>query len=363
MGAARLGVALGCHSSRIHGAGGRQGLEPAAAWYRVVKWEAIATKQVAAETGLGSMRSWGWALFGAVDPDKVATACVYLWSRDQSLCDAPATAGAFNTSLVEGQIILPPGVTCTFAGGHVPTPAIDALAAVMHSRHEALSAVFARVALRSAADVPLSQVLAAEQATIDRRFHGNRRAYLEALSRSHATLGVARGIIRDELRRHAIAANLAASGGGSMLEWTADREARAVDTAICLHDDLPGGGGFPRTDAREVGVVPVPAKIPYLFGDRVAPAAPSTPTVTSGGAGIVVLSWSYGSEPDLAGYRVYRSTTSGGPSEPVGPFLDRTTLVDTTLTSGTRSYYVIRAFDTSGNASLPSAEISAAPSS
>src|SRR5262249_30810366 len=157
-------------------------------------WEAIATKQVATETGLGSIWSWGWALFGAVDPDKVATACVYLWSRDQSLCNAPDIAGSFNTSLVEGQIVLPPGVSCTFSGGHVPTADVDALAAVTHNRDAALSAVFGRIALRSAAKVPLGAVLATERGTIDRRFHGSRRAYLEALTRSHATLGVARAL-------------------------------------------------------------------------------------------------------------------------------------------------------------------------
>src|SRR6185437_8688556 len=100
---------------------------------------------------------------------------------------------------------------------------------------------------------------------------------------------------------------------------------------------------FPRTDAREVGVVPVLARIPYLFGDHTAPAAPSTPAISSGGKGIVVLNWTYGSEADLAGYQVYRSGTPGGPYEPVGPFLDRPVLFDTTAPSGPAAYYVVRA--------------------
>lgn len=88
------------------------------------------------------------------------------------------------------------------------------------------------------------------------------------------------------------------------LEWTADREARAVDTAICAGDILPGDGGFPRTDARELGVVPLLARLPYLFADRSAPAAPTGVTIAPGGAGVWRLVWSPGSEPDLAGYRV-----------------------------------------------------------
>jgi hypothetical protein len=356
----KLGIALGFHSARVAGIGGRQGLEPVEAWLRVVKWQAIATAQVAKEAGLGSIWSWGWALFGAQDPDKLVTACVYLWARDPKLCDAPAKAGpAFNASRTEGQIALPPGATCTLDHGTVATADVDGLAAVVRDRHEALSAAFARAVLQSAATVPDAAVSTAEQAAVA-RFRGKRRGYLEALTRSHATLAVARGVIADELRRRAIAQKLASSGGGeTTLQWSAEREASAVATAICLHDDLPGGGDFPVSEDREVGVVPVLARLRFLFGDRTAPAQPSTPGAVSGGAGIVALSWSYGAEPDLAGYRVYRSTTSGGPYQPVGPFLDRPSFVDPTVPRGTRAYYVVRAFDTSGNAGAPSAEVSA----
>jgi hypothetical protein len=355
----RLGIALGFHSSRTPGVGGRQGLEPATTWLRVIKWQTLATQQVAVETGLGSIWSWGWALFGAHDPDKVVSACTYLWARSASICDAPAMAGAgFNASRPEGQIVLPESVSCSFAAGHVRTADVDGLAAVIHDPHGALSAVFSRVSLRSAAAISPDQVLAAERETIERSFAGNRRAYLEALTRSHATLEVARAVIRDELRRRSIAEKLAGSSGPTMLEWTAEREARAVDTAICLHDDIPGRGGFPSTDAREVGVVPVLARLPYLFADREAPESPIALVAAPGGVGLVRLTWAYGTEADLAGYRVYRADTSGGPYTAVGPFLDRATLVDKQA-RGTTSYYVVRAVDTSGNLSEPTAEISA----
>jgi hypothetical protein len=93
----------------------------------------------------------------------------------------------------------------------------------------------------------------------------------------------------------------------------------APATAICLEDELPGTGDFPISEDREVDVVPVVQKLPFLFSDRTAPAAPSTPMVTD--AGSVTLNWSYDSEPDLAGYRVYRSSSSGGGYQPIGPFL------------------------------------------
>ncbi len=357
----KLGIALGFHSARVAGIGGRQGLQPVEAWLRVVKWEALATAQVAKETGLGSIWSWGWALFGAEDPDKVVTACVYLWARDPSLCDARTRAGpAFNASRDEGQIVLPAGVACTFDGGSVKTAALDALAPVTHSRRGALSAVFGRAVLQSAASVEDQAVLDVEDSAIARIFHGKRRGYLEALTRSHASLDAARDVIRDELRRRALAAKLAASGAGQgTLQWTAEHEANAVSTAICLRDELPGSGDFPVSENREVGVVPVLAKLPFLFSDRTAPAAPSTPAITAGGAGILALGWTYGAEPDLAGYRVYRSSSSGGPYQPIGPFLDRPAFIDTTSPRGAAAYYVVRSFDTSGNVSAPSAEVAA----
>jgi hypothetical protein len=354
----KLGIALGFHSALTLGIGGRQGLEPVEAWLRVVKWEAIATAQVAKETGLASIWSWGWALFGATDPDKLVTACVYLWARDPSLCDAPGKEGpAFNTSRTEGQIVLPAGATCTFGGGTVKTVDLDALAAVTRNRRSALSVVFARNVLQAAGAVPEQDVLKVESNAIS-RFHGGRRGFLEALTRSHATLPAARALIRDELGRRALAAKLASSGEGA-LQWEAEHEASAADTAICLHDDLPGSGDFPISENREVGVVPVLQRLPFLFSDRTAPAAPSTPAATPVGPGIVSLSWSYGSEPDLAGYRVYRSATSGSGYQPIGPFLDRPAYVDATVPRGAAVYYVIRAVDTSGNVSASSGEVAA----
>src|SRR5439155_11497945 len=141
--------------------------------------------------------------------------------------------------------------------------------------------------------------------------------YLAAPARAHATVAVARDVIGDGLRWRAIAQKLAAAGSTeTTLQWTADREAQAVNTAICLHDFLPGDGDFPISENREVGVVPLLEKLPFLFADRTPPAAPS-PTVAPGATGSVVLTWSYGGEPDLAGYQVYRSATSGGPYQPV----------------------------------------------
>jgi hypothetical protein len=95
----RVGLALGFHSGR----GGRAGLS-ATRWFGVVKREALAARQVASELALDSVWSWGWARFAAMpkDPTKATAACVYLWARSPTLCNARAVAGrAFDSSRVQ----------------------------------------------------------------------------------------------------------------------------------------------------------------------------------------------------------------------------------------------------------------------
>lgn len=87
----RIGVALAFHS----GKGGRNSLS-ASRWFGVVKREALAARQVASELALDSVWSWGWARFAGMpkDPASETAACVYLWARDPSLCNAPKLAGS-----------------------------------------------------------------------------------------------------------------------------------------------------------------------------------------------------------------------------------------------------------------------------
>ncbi len=371
--AARLGIVLGFHSAPTPGIGGRQGLQPREEWLRVVKWEALAARQVAADDGLSSIWSWGWGTFGpeSADPDKAAAACIWLWTRDPSLCDGPAAGGpAFNTSVSEGQILLGDAY-CAFPGGYIAASAVEELEALTGDKHAALTALFARGALAEAVPISDEQVLEVERSAVARAFHGSIDAYARALARRKATVEVARGVIRDELRRRAIASMLANAGSTeTTLQWTDDVEAKAVDSAICRQDDLPGSGNFPVSNAREVGVVPLPALLRFLFADVTPPAPPATPAVATG-PGAISLSWAYGSEPDLAGYRVFRAAASGGPYARVSEtptytslgksLVSRPAFVDSTAPPGQTSYYIVRAVDTSGNVSPPSVEVSGVP--
>jgi len=91
------------------------------------------------------------------------------------------------------------------------------------------------------------------------------------------------------------------------------------------------------------------------------PAAPTGLSATAGDA-TVSLDWNDNSEPDLDGYNMYRSTTSGsGYSQINGSLLSSSNYTDNSVTNGTTYYYVVTAVDTDLNESAYSSEVSATP--
>lgn len=359
----RLGFMLGFQVAP--GAAGREGLQPREEWFRFVKWNAQAARQVALDERTSTIWSWGWGVFGpaSVDPDKPAAACVYLWTRDPALCDGPAAAGpGFNADRNEGLIVLPTGIQCAVPGGAVTSASVTALGALTRDPQMALTALFARAVLRTRVPVPQAEILRVEREVTDRVFDGSTRAYLRRLARRHATRAVARGVIADELRRQLIVQlPEAQTPEQPPLVWSANVESAAIDAATCLRDVMPGTGDFPRSDAREVGVVPLSAFLPFLFDDRTPPAAPQG-LVAAPGTASVTLDWVDARESDASGYVVYRAAAPGGPYVrlTLAP-LTRSNFVDATAPAGVPSYYVVRAVDTSRNKSDPSAEASATP--
>jgi hypothetical protein len=223
---ARLGLILGFHSKP--GTSGREGLQPLGAWLQFVKLNALAARQVADELDLGSIWSWGWGTFDAAgaDPDKPLAACAYLWTRDQSLCDAPARA-AFDTSLTDGQLILPEGIQCAFSAGMVPEAAVVRLAPFAGSRRAALSALVARRALRGARVRP-RDVTRAERSLVAARYGGSYARYRRVLAHRGLARADAVAILTDGLRARRLGARAVRA-----------RLAAAADSALCLRDELP----------------------------------------------------------------------------------------------------------------------------
>jgi hypothetical protein len=204
-------VALELQFQSVIGQGGREGLQPKEAWFRLVKWEALAAQQVARETKIDSVWSWGWATFSKAgeDPDKQAAACVWVWARDPSLCDGPKHGGEkFVASRTEGQLILPRGARCTFGDDarQIGRSEIARLAAVTGDSDLAASALLERVALRQEVASNPVDVLAAERGVVRALFGGSRQRYLAGLRRSRLTVLDARALIADRLARDAIEA-------------------------------------------------------------------------------------------------------------------------------------------------------------
>ncbi len=97
-------------------------------------------------------------------------------------------------------------------------------------------------------------------------------------------------------------------------------------------------------------------------GTDTTPPAPPTGLVATAGDGSVDLGWNANSEPDLAGYNVYRATGPGGPYTRLnGPLVLATSYSDAGVNNGTTYYYVVSAEDASGNESGDSNEVSATP--
>lgn len=92
----------------------------------------------------------------------------------------------------------------------------------------------------------------------------------------------------------------------------------------------------------------------------VPPSVPANLTATPN-ATSVRLQWSPNTEPDLAGYHIFRAETPGGPFSTLARNITATAFIDNTAQSGQTYYYAIRAVDRSLNRSNLSSVVVAAP--
>jgi hypothetical protein len=198
----KIGIFLGFHTNP--GQGGRENLKPASAWFNHIKLQVLAIKQVSRELPFATIWSWGWGEWSQADrdPDKPAAACVYLWTRDPSLCDGPPVAGpGFDRSLTKGQLNVPAGAQCTTPWGPLRSGELAGVARVTGDREIAYTSLFARLVLKSYVKVKRKELRAAERAIVRYRFGGSGASYRGALSRARASRSIALGVIADELRQ------------------------------------------------------------------------------------------------------------------------------------------------------------------
>lgn len=202
----RIALQLQFHSAP--GLGARAGLQ-SASWFEIVKLEGLAARQVATEFKLAGIWSWGWATYSVagVDPDKPAAACVWLWVRSARLCNAPKyVQPAFDTSLTEGQLLVPPAARCVLPNKQViDRDAVSRLTALTGDTGLAASVLLERAVLRAEQLVGAARIDSAERAVIDAGFGGSRKRYVAALAQAKLTPADALAIIVDRLARDDVA--------------------------------------------------------------------------------------------------------------------------------------------------------------
>ncbi len=252
----RIGIMVGFQTGP--GSGGREGLKPRSRWFDVAKWQGLAADQVSRELRLSHVWSWGWAQRNerSNDPDKTYAACVWLWARDESLCEAPRILGKeLDPDRRTGQIDLAVGVRCVYEDQPLTASAVASLAKLTGDRELALTALVVRARERARAAVSPTRVLATERRIVASRFAGSSASYRAALDETGASLAVARGVLGDELRRAEIQRRL-----------TIARPSRA--------DVERFRATFAAVLARRLAVSPAPSWLPEGTGLALASSAP-----------------------------------------------------------------------------------------
>ena len=212
----RIGIMIGFQTGP--GTGGREGLAPRSRWFSVAKWQALAVREVARELRLAHLWSWGWAQRNerSNDPDKTYAACVWLWTRDPGLCNAPDVLGReLDADTKTGQLNLPSGIRCMYGATPLTASSVAALAKVTRDRELALTALVVRAIERERAHLTETDALAVESRIVGSRFGGSEAAYRAALAEAGASLSVGRGIIGDEIRARDVFDRLAVSNSSA----------------------------------------------------------------------------------------------------------------------------------------------------
>jgi fibronectin type 3 domain-containing protein len=182
--------------------------------------------------------------------------------------------------------------------------------------------------------------------------------------------------------------NSSASGSGIKVSWTANTEGNVAGYRIYRSDSASGTFALLNTELVTTNnytdiLAPVGQTSYYrvtavdVHGNESAynttsatrtsdTAAPAQPTglIANGLTTGISLNWDDNTETDLAGYDVYRSTSSGGTYTKLNTSkLTSSDYVDTGATAGTTYYYRVYAIDTSNNQSAYASASATRPAS
>ncbi|MEQ1844163.1 MAG: choice-of-anchor D domain-containing protein [Nitrospira sp.] len=151
--------------------------------------------------------------------------------------------------------------------------------------------------------------------------------------------------------------NVSLTNSGGTLNWTVSDDAPWLTVS-------PTSGSGSRTLTTSVNTAGLSAGT-YTGTLTVSAAGASsktvaiTLTVNAPATSSATLTWNANTESDLAGYKIYRATTSGGYGTPIATLQGSgTSYTATGLQSGTTYFFVITSYDSAGNESPRSNEVS-----
>ena len=151
--------------------------------------------------------------------------------------------------------------------------------------------------------------------------------------------------------------NIALANSGGTLNWTVSDDASWLGVS-------PAAGSGSSTLTTSVNTAGLTAGT-YNGTLTVSAAGASsktvaiTLTVSAPATSSATLTWNAVTASDLAGYKIYRATTSGGYGAPIATVQGNvTTYIAGGLQSGTTYFFVITSYDTAGNESAHSNEVS-----
>ena len=99
-----------------------------------------------------------------------------------------------------------------------------------------------------------------------------------------------------------------------------------------------------------------------MIGEAPSTTPPPAPTGLTATPSLAQVSLAWTASVAASSYRIYRSTTNGGPYTQIASGVTATSYTDLGLNNGTTYYYVVTAFNSFGGESSQSAQASAAPS-
>ncbi|WP_105970344.1 pectinesterase family protein [Streptomyces geranii] len=145
--------------------------------------------------------------------------------------------------------------------------------------------------------------------------------------------------------------------GDGLLAATAFTDSTAVQGTAYTYTVVTTDTSGNVSDASGSATATVPVPVPVVDA---APAAPTGLTAT-GAAGKIDLAWTAPADADLAGYRVYRSTSAGVTATAgnlVATGVTAASYSDTSAAFGTTYHYAVLAVDAAGQVSGLSGEVS-----